>query len=118
MKRHLNGDNKRRKAVTVRKSKKSEINQSIDETVDSEILNSNDSLLNNENNIITLNQCDVDSVEKELDYNPNLNLLSDYEIINAKNASSSAMVFATKILYKIFHLNELLGHNVSGRNFI
>jgi hypothetical protein len=27
------------------------------------------------------------------------------------------MVFATKILYKIFDLSELLGHNVSGKTF-
>lgn len=46
-----------------------------------------------------------------------LKLLSEHEIINARNASSSAMVFATKILYKIFHLSELLGHNVSGKTF-
>ncbi len=27
------------------------------------------------------------------------------------------MVFATKILYKIFDLSELIGHNVSGKTF-
>lgn len=57
------------------------------------------------------------SDEKVLDFNPNLNLLSEYEILNVKSASSSAMVFATKILYKIFQLNELLGHNISGKTF-
>jgi hypothetical protein len=35
----------------------------------------------------------------------------------AKNISSSPMVFTTKILYKLFRLDELLGHNVSGKTF-
>ena len=35
----------------------------------------------------------------------------------AKNVSSSPMVFATKILYKIFDISELVGHNVSGKTF-
>lgn len=33
--------------------------------------------------------------------NPNLSLLSEADILAAKNASSSPMVFATKILYKV-----------------
>ena len=49
--------------------------------------------------------------------NPNLNLLTETDILQAKNVSSSPMVFATKILYKIFRLDELLGHNVSGKTF-
>jgi hypothetical protein len=47
----------------------------------------------------------------------NLNLIPDSEVQLAKNVSSSPMVFATKILYKIFELNELIGHNVSGKTF-
>lgn len=117
MKRHLNGDNKRRKSVTTRKSKVSEDIQSIDKVVNEQNNNNDNHLLNNESGITKLEQLNTDCEEKELDYNPNLNLLSEYEIINTKNASSSAMVFATKILYKIFQLKELLGHNVSGKTF-
>ena len=51
----------------------------------------------------------------EQDYN--LNLISDKEIFTIKNLSSSAMVFATKILLKIFDVKELYGHNVSGKTF-
>ena len=46
-----------------------------------------------------------------------LKLLDESEITAAKNISSSPMVFATKILYKIFALDELIGHNVSGKTF-
>ena len=46
-----------------------------------------------------------------------MNLIDESEILLAKNVSSSPMVFATKILYKIFDLSELLGHNVSGKTF-
>lgn len=46
-----------------------------------------------------------------------LDLVDDSEIAFMKNVSSSPMVFATKILYKIFKLEELIGHNVSGKTF-
>ena len=46
-----------------------------------------------------------------------MNLIDESEILLAKNVSSSPMVFATKILYKIFDLSELIGHNVSGKTF-
>jgi transposase len=49
--------------------------------------------------------------------NSNLNLITESEILLTKNVSSSPMVFATKILYKIFDMNELIGHNVSGKTF-
>ena len=61
----------------------------------------------------------IESNDESIDenINPNLNLISEQDILEAKNASSSPMVFATKILYKIFDINELLGHNVSGKTF-
>ena len=46
-----------------------------------------------------------------------MNLIDESEILLAKNVSSSPMVFASKILYKIFDLSELIGHNVSGKTF-
>jgi hypothetical protein len=44
-------------------------------------------------------------------------LVDEKEIISTKNISSSAMVFSTKILYKIFETNELIGHNITGKTF-
>lgn len=112
LKRQLNGEVKQRKTVSSRKTKSSLSVENQEET----------SLLNHEinisdENIVKLNSSFESGEDKELDFNPNLDLLPEYEIINTKNVSSSAMVFATKILYKIFHLNELLGHNVSGKTF-
>ena len=49
--------------------------------------------------------------------NPDLNLISEADILLTKNVSSSPMVFATKVLYKIFDISELIGHNVSGKTF-
>lgn len=46
-----------------------------------------------------------------------LDLVPEAEIAFTKNISSSPMVFATKILYKIFKMDELIGHNVSGKTF-
>lgn len=46
-----------------------------------------------------------------------MNLVNESEVVFIKNVSSSPMVFATKILYKIFKLEELIGHNVSGKTF-
>lgn len=46
-----------------------------------------------------------------------MNLIPESEVLLTKNISSSPMVFATKILYKIFKLDELIGHNVSGKTF-
>ena len=47
----------------------------------------------------------------------NLSLIDDIEIDYIKKISSSPMVFATKILLKIFNSDELIGHNVSGKTF-
>jgi hypothetical protein len=47
----------------------------------------------------------------------NLNLVTEKEILTFKNISSSPMVFATKILMKLFTPEEMHGHNVSGKTF-
>ncbi|CAF0857098.1 unnamed protein product [Brachionus calyciflorus] len=51
------------------------------------------------------------SIFPELPPDANLNLIPETEVLLTKNISSSPMVFATKILYKIFKLDELIGHN-------
>ena len=43
--------------------------------------------------------------------------MSEREILAIKNLSSSPMVFATKILMRIFNVNEMYGHNVSGKTY-
>lgn len=45
----------------------------------------------------------------------NLNLIPHNELVILKNLSCSPMSFATKILFKIFKIDELHGHNVSGK---
>jgi hypothetical protein len=45
----------------------------------------------------------------------NLNLIPHKELATLKNLSCSPMSFATKILFKIFKIEELHGHNVSGK---
>ncbi|RNA03503.1 hypothetical protein BpHYR1_022933, partial [Brachionus plicatilis] len=44
-----------------------------------------------------------------------LNLIEHRELLILKNLSCSPMSFATKILFKIFKIEELHGHNVSGK---
>lgn len=44
-----------------------------------------------------------------------LNLLTHKELLTLKNLSCSPMSFATKILFKVFKIEELHGHNVSGK---
>ena len=46
-----------------------------------------------------------------------MNLLNENEIIEMKSLYCSPMIFATKVLVKIFSKEELLGHNVSGKTF-
>lgn len=46
-----------------------------------------------------------------------MKMLDDHEIVLIKNNACSPMSFATKILFKIFAVNELHGHNVSGKTF-
>ena len=45
----------------------------------------------------------------------NLNLIPHNELVILKNLSCSPMSFSTKILFKIFKIDELHGHNVSGK---
>ena len=47
----------------------------------------------------------------------NLDILSETEILQLKNLYCSPMIFATKVLLKLFSKEELLGHNVSGKTF-
>jgi len=104
-----NNNNKKRRATsTVNKvTKKKYLNS--DEMIDT---NGDD-----DTNIVKDEIMKLNDEDKLLTSNSNLNLITESEILEAKNASSSAMVFATKILYKIFNLNELIGHNVSGKTF-
>ncbi|CAF0866771.1 unnamed protein product [Brachionus calyciflorus] len=44
-----------------------------------------------------------------------LNMIEHKELLILKNLSCSPMSFATKILFKIFKIEELHGHNVSGK---
>jgi hypothetical protein len=44
-----------------------------------------------------------------------LNLIEDRELLALKNLSCSPMSFSTKILFLIFRIDELHGHNVSGK---
>lgn len=44
-----------------------------------------------------------------------LQLIAHRELLSLKNLSCSPMSFATKILFKIFKIEELHGHNVSGK---
>lgn len=59
----------------------------------------------------------VDKAEKQEATDCDLKLIDDKEIMSIINLSSSPMVFATKILLRIFELSELYGHNVSGKTF-
>lgn len=111
LERQLNGNdinnNKKRRVSTVNKvPKKKYLNSD-------EMIDTND----DETNIVKDEIMKLNDEDKLLTSNSNLNLITESEILEAKNASSSAMVFATKILYKIFDLNELIGHNVSGKTF-
>lgn len=62
---------------------------------------------------------ETSSGEFEIDNDENkLSILSENEIIELKNlCCCSPMIFATKVLLKIFSKNELIGHNVSGKTF-
>jgi transposase len=111
LERQLNGNdinnNKKRRVSTVNKVPKKKFLNS------DEMIDTND----DETNIVKDEIMKLNDEDKLLTSNSNLNLITESEILEAKNASSSAMVFATKILYKIFDLNELIGHNVSGKTF-
>lgn len=78
---------------------------------ESKSLNTHDSLTTTNSNGVILKKHQLN------DELFNLNLLNDKEIIFIKNNACSPMSFATKILFKIYSLNELHGHNVSGKTF-
>jgi hypothetical protein len=46
-----------------------------------------------------------------------MRLLDDLQVDKLRNQTCSPMIFATKILFRIFKLEELHGHNVSGKTF-
>lgn len=50
-----------------------------------------------------------------LDESYNLNLLKETEIIYLKNLTCSPMIFSTKVLFRIYAIGELHGHNISGK---
>ena len=99
LERQLNGETKKRRA-SINKTKKnmSKQREQINLTqnlvkIDSDEIRLDESLTQNN---IEEDDCTIISSD------PNLNLISESEILAAKNASSSPMVFATKILYKVF----------------
>ncbi len=53
--------------------------------------------------------CDMSSVR-------NLNILPEHKIIELKSLYCSPMIFATKVLLRIFTKAELLGHNIAGKS--
>ena len=53
----------------------------------------------------------------ELGDDADLGLIPEEEVQLARTVSSSPMVFTTKMLYKVFTVEEMLGHNVSGKTF-
>ena len=120
LERQLNGEttSKKRKANAktdrrnLKKAKKTNIKTNSDENSSEENVNEKE----NDENMLT-SMTSSSSKKEPVEPNPNLNLVPESELLLAKNASSSPMVFATKVLYKIFDLNELIGHNVSGKTF-
>jgi transposase len=113
LERQLNGETKRRRASkkrsTLSASQVHEAAKPAEQTVAI-----TEAIVNGEN---TKDDSSNEECNKSSNSNLNLNLISESEILLTKNVSSSPMVFATKILYKIFDMNELIGHNVSGKTF-
>jgi len=115
LKRQLDGEIQKRRKTLPSARNKAKISQYNGAELNSEeFLKS--ALIINSNNSNT-EEDELANIKLDQEDSDDLKLLTEHEIINAKNASSSAMVFATKILYKIFHLSELLGHNVSGKTY-
>ena len=54
---------------------------------------------------------------ENFDYLYDLKIINEREIISLKNTACSPMSFATKVLFRVFCLDELHGHNVSGKTF-
>ena len=57
------------------------------------------------------------SNNENLDDFYDLKMINEREIISLKNTACSPMSFATKVLFRVFSLDELHGHNVSGKTF-
>jgi transposase len=62
------------------------------------------------NDLLSLNSENLDDLY-------DLKLITEREIISLKNTACSPMSFATKVLFRIFSVDELHGHNVSGKTF-
>jgi transposase len=101
LERQLNGESKRR-SKSYRTKKNANESQQINDSMDA----SQDETTNKKV-----------GEEEKLNDSHNLNLVTEKEILTIKNISSSPMVFATKILMKLFRSDELHGHNVSGKTF-
>ena len=114
MERQINGDvvGKKRRSVRVRRPKfKPDFHQ---ESNENSIANTSFNLGDCSSSFKEENS---EKFELQEDCDSDLGLISDKEITSIKNLSSSPMVFSTKILLQIFNMDELYGHNVSGKTF-
>jgi transposase len=105
LERQLNGESKRR-SKSYRNKKNQNESQQINDSMDASQDETTGTITSNKK-----------GDEEKLNDSHNLNLVSEKEILTIKNISSSPMVFATKILMKLFRPDELHGHNVSGKTF-
>ena len=105
LERQLNGECKRR-SKSYRNKKNQNETQQINDSMDASQDETTATITSNKK-----------GDEEKLNDSHNLNLVSEKEILTIKNISSSPMVFATKILMKLFRPDELHGHNVSGKTF-
>jgi transposase len=111
--RQMRGEVKRRK-VYPKKSKKESSDQMNDSDGDIIEFPACLQLIN----VNQLNNTTTDLVQlKNPDELYDLNLVTEREVQIFKNTACSPMSFATKILFKIYSINELHGHNVSGKTF-
>lgn len=111
MERQINGEanGKKRRSARSRRPK---------QKPDSESIDSNGSFnLGDACSQIGFKEETTENCEPQEETNYDLELINDKEIMSIKNLSSSPMVFATKILLRIFDMSELYGHNVSGKTF-
>ncbi len=103
LERQLNGEAKKRR-TSINKTKKN-INKQ------NEQIHLTENLFKLDSDEIKLDENLTQNIDEEecatiLLSDPNLNLISEMEILAAKNASSSPMVFATKILYKVLFIKK------------
>jgi transposase len=103
LERQLNGEAKKRR-TSINKTKKN-INKQ------NEQIHLTENLFKLDSDEIKLDENLTQNIDEEecatiLLSDPNLNLISEMEILAAKNASSSPMVFATKILYKVLFIKN------------